>query len=64
MGGNSRCGDQFGNTRDADRWSCEACKVSCQDGSPATCGAAEETAQGCLLEDGTFGSYLVDCICQ
>ncbi len=64
MGGNSRCGDQFGNESDPERWSCEQCKVSCHDGTPTACGAASETAQGCLLSDSTWGSYLADCICQ
>ncbi|MGZ6142459.1 MAG: hypothetical protein ACXWLM_03920, partial [Myxococcales bacterium] len=65
MGGNSRCGDQFGNASDAARWSCEQCKASCHDAGEATaCSAANETAQGCLLWDSLWGSYLADCICQ
>lgn len=62
MNGNSRCGDQFGNS-DADRWACEACKVSCHDGSPSVCPADAETAQGCILWDSTWGQYLAECIC-
>ncbi|HEY6909338.1 MAG TPA: hypothetical protein VI356_08215 [Myxococcales bacterium] len=63
MNGNSRCGDQFGNS-DADRWSCEACKVSCHDGLPSVCPASAETAQGCVLWDSTWGQYLAECICR
>ena len=64
MGGNSRCGDQFGNLSDPRRWSCEACKVSCHEGTPTACGVAHETAQGCALADSTWGGYWADCVCQ
>lgn len=63
MSGNSRCGDQFGNS-DGDRWACEACKLSCHDGSPSACPAGAETAQGCTLWDSTWGQYLAECICR
>jgi hypothetical protein len=63
MGGNSRCGDQFGNS-DPERWSCERCKISCHDGLLTACYAANETAQGCRLRDSTWGEYFADCICQ
>jgi hypothetical protein len=63
MNGNSRCGDQFGNS-DAERWSCEACKLSCHSGTPSLCGAERETASGCSLFDATWGQYFADCICQ
>jgi hypothetical protein len=64
MNGNSRCGDQFGNG-DADRWGCEACKVSCHDdGPPAVCPANAATTRGCVLWDSTWGQYLADCICR
>ena len=64
MGGNSRCGDQFGNDSDPDRWSCERCKVSCHDGTSTACTPAAETSQGCGLSDSTWGPYLAACICQ
>jgi hypothetical protein len=63
MNGNSRCGDQFGNS-DAERWSCEACKLSCDSGVPSLCGAERETASGCALSDSVWGPYLADCICE
>jgi hypothetical protein len=63
MSGNSRCGDQFGNS-DADRWACEACRLSCHDGSATMCPADAETSQGCVLWDSTWGQYLADCICR
>ena len=64
MGGNSRCGDQFGNPSDPERWSCEQCRVSCHDGVLAACGVEHETGQGCLLPDSICGTYLAVCICQ
>ena len=63
MNGNSRCGDQFGNT-DADRWACERCRVTCNDGEVAVCGIASQTAEGCVLQDGTWGAYIAPCICR
>lgn len=63
MGGNSRCGDQHGNS-DAERWSCEQCRVTCNAGISTLCGAAHETADGCRLEDSTWGEYLASCICR
>jgi hypothetical protein len=64
MGGNSRCGDQFGNPSDPERWSCERCKIGCNEGTPTACGADRETAEGCRLWDSVWGDYLADCICQ
>jgi len=64
MGGNSRCGDQFGNASDPDRWSCEQCKSTCHDGFSTACPAEQETSQGCALSDSIWGAYLADCICQ
>ena len=49
---------------DAERWSCEQCRVTCNDGISTRCGAARETADGCLLEDSVFGEYLAPCICH
>ena len=62
MGGNSRCGDQNGNS-DPERWSCERCRATCHDGFPTACSPANESAQGCRLWDSTWGGYLADCIC-
>ncbi|HUJ28019.1 MAG TPA: hypothetical protein VLW85_18485 [Myxococcales bacterium] len=65
MNGNSRCGDQFGNS-DPARWACEECRATCQDqyGSVSMCPAAQETAAGCVLTDSTWGQYIASCICQ